>query len=54
MSSIYPTINATIVVNKTEIIFTSNIKKYSKISLITIPINNTGPAGLGTFGFPGL
>jgi hypothetical protein len=38
----------------TEIIIISCIKKYNIISEITIPMSKTGPAGLGTFGFPGL
>ena len=43
-----------IVDSTTEIIFMSCIKKYNIISEITIPMSKTGPAGLGTFGFPGL
>jgi len=53
-SSIYPIINAIIVVNRTAIIFVSGIRTYNIISEITIPMSKTGPAGLGTFGFPGL
>jgi len=54
LSSMYPTINAMIVDNTTGIIIMSCIKKYNIISEITIPMSKTGPAGLGTFGFPGL
>ena len=46
--------NAIVVVNNRDMIFTSSINKYNNISAITIPINRTGPAGLGMRGFPGL